>query len=509
MASVVKQRGSRRGITYRVDFRDHSKVFSFRSFDYKPAAEAVRTKVNRLEQLRGTGERPDADLMQWVNTLPAAWRARLERAELLDDRSIAAAKPLRDHVDDYHQALLDKGGTAKHAQLTKTRITAILDGTGATNLCDLDAAAVARYLADRREKTRKNGGLSVASSNHHLRALKSFCTWLVRERRTLESPVAHLAMMNADVDKQHERRALENEEMRWLLDVTRREPDRFGMTGAERATVYRLAVETGLRANELRSLRRSSFTLEGDELSVVVSAGYSKHRREDHLPLRTDTAGLMRGFLARKLPAALAFNLPGSDKTAMMLRADLEAARLAWIDDATTDVDRKRRESSAFLVYRDDAGRVADFHSLRHTFITNLARGGVHPKDAQALARHSTITLTMDRYSHVSRRALGKALDALPDLSGPVRQSMRATGTDDATASLGSAQRNAQHARGFQRHSVAPNGTSNGSVSAVSDDYEGAQTPSTQAENAMVKGNAPTGPSRTRTCDQRIMSPPL
>ena len=39
------------------------------------------------------------------------------------------------------------------------------------------------------------------------------------------------------------------------------------------------------------------------------------------------------------------------------------------------------------------------FHALRHTFITNLARSGVHPKTAQSLARHSTITLTMDRYS--------------------------------------------------------------------------------------------------------------
>ena len=60
----------------------------------------------------------------------------------------------------------------------------------------------------------------------------------------------------------------------------------------------------------------------------------------------------------------------------------------------------RRDLDEAGIPYRDDAGRVADFHSLRHTFITNLARGGVHPKVAQALARHSTITLTMDRYSH-------------------------------------------------------------------------------------------------------------
>jgi integrase len=62
-------------------------------------------------------------------------------------------------------------------------------------------------------------------------------------------------------------------------------------------------------------------------------------------------------------------------------------------------------------------GRVADFHSLRHTFISNLAAGGVHPTTAQLLARHSTITLAMDRYTHSFRGDEGAALAVLPDLT--------------------------------------------------------------------------------------------
>jgi len=67
---------------------------------------------------------------------------------------------------------------------------------------------------------------------------------------------------------------------------------------------------------------------------------------------------------------------------------------------------------------------VADFHSLRHTFISNLARGGVHPKVAQSLARHSTITLTMDRYSHTLVGEHADALAVLPDLSATGRQAV-------------------------------------------------------------------------------------
>ena len=87
--------------------------------------------------------------------------------------------------------------------------------------------------------------------------------------------------------------------------------------------------------------------------------------------------------------------------------------------------------AAAGIEDRDQDGRVVDFHALRHTFVTNLARSGVHPKTAQALARHSTITLTMDRYSHTVIEEQADALKALPDLSGPDRSSLRKTGTED------------------------------------------------------------------------------
>jgi len=43
-----------------------------------------------------------------------------------------------------------------------------------------------------------------------------------------------------------------------------------------------------------------------------------------------------------------------------------------------------------------------------------LAMSGVHPKLAQELARHSSITLTLDRYSHVRLVDRAAALEALP-----------------------------------------------------------------------------------------------
>ena len=176
--------------------------------------------------------------------------------------------------------------------------------------------------------------------------------------------------------------------------------------------LYELAVTSGLRAGELRSLAWDCFDLSDDPPTVTVRAAYSKYRRDDTLPLKASTAQMLArwrdesGPVDREHPV---FAMP--EKTATMIRADL----------ADADIE-----------YRDADGRVCDFHALRHSFVSALARGGVHPKVAQQLARHSTITLTMDRYSHTVVGELAAGLHALPDLSPrPDAERLRATGTAD------------------------------------------------------------------------------
>jgi hypothetical protein len=78
-------------------------------------------------------------------------------------------------------------------------------------------------------------------------------------------------------------------------------------------------------------------------------------------------------------------------------------------------------------------GRVADFHALRHTFISNLARSGAHPKVAQALGRHATVQLTPGRYSHTLVQDERAGIEALPDIE-PTDDREAATGTDAADA---------------------------------------------------------------------------
>ena len=356
-------------------------------------------------------------------------RAAMEHAGMVNPYEQHHKRPLTEHVDDWHAGLLANGATQTYADLSRKRVQTVLDAIQTKSWNDLDPNRISGYLAERRRK-----GLSIESSNHYARRVKQFCRWLVRTKRAPDSPVECLRLLNSRTDRRHDRRAFDLDELRQLLNATQTGRVRIGMTGPDRAMLYKLAVSTGFRAGELRSLTPLSFDLDADLPTVTVAASFSKHRREDVQPIREDLADALRGYLDGRDLNEPVFPMPQPSGVSRMLQADLRAARRWWIRTVGGRGERRKQWESGFLAYRDDAGQVLDFHAFRHTFITNLALGGVHPKTAQQLARHSTIALTMDRYTHTTRTAAAAALDALPDLAidSPECETLRATGTCDA-----------------------------------------------------------------------------
>ena len=364
-------------------------------------------------------------------------------------------RPLAEQAEEFGRYLSGKGNTEGHVKKTVAHCLAVLEGIGADAFEDLQPSAVVEFLAGLRDKAderppleegrewftkaelvatvgvhpasvarllRKDGlqgagngkarrypravvaalrerlrpGVGVSTSNHYLTSVKGFTRWLVRDRRALLDPLACLSRMNADADLRVRRRALDPADFARLVEAARRARPFRSLSGADRAVIYPLAARAGLRASELASLSPASFDF--DAPSVTVEAAYSKRRRKDVQPLPADAAELLRAYVAGR-PAALPL-WPGTwpEVGAEMVRLDLAAAGIAFLDAD---------------------GLVYDFHALRHQFITDMVNAGVHPKDAQALARHSTITLTMDRYAHVRPANLHAALDRLAPLAEP------------------------------------------------------------------------------------------
>jgi integrase len=392
MASILKQ-------SYTVKDKNGKRVRKKSAFwyvDYK-TAEGKRKRVKGFKDKAATAQLA-AELER---------KAELAQRGIIDRYAEDRKKPLKQHLGDFHQSLLAKGNTVGHAKQTSTRAGEIINLCKFTMWTDISASKVQRCLADLRDK---EDGLSAGTSNAYLQAVKQFCRWMVQDGRASESPLTHLKRMNAKVDRRHERRALEPDEMRSLLATTIKGPKRFGMEGYERALLYKVAAETGLRANELRSLKVSSFDFETNTVNVRCS--YTKNKNKAEISLRPDTTAELKNFFAGRLPDVRAFG--GTHKrltarTAMMLKADLVAAKIPYVDDY---------------------GLYADFHALRHTTGSLLAASGVHPKVAQSIMRHGDINLTMSLYTHTLRGQESEAVKSLPDLSLSGNESLKATGTD-------------------------------------------------------------------------------
>ena len=404
-------------------------------------------------------------------------KAELAKAGIVDPFERHHKRPLLQHLGDFEAALLAKGDTPKQARQVASRARRVLTDCKMVFMGDLSASRVMEYLTGLREtrralpqldlgkeaytkaelaaalgirphnltslvrrhalpaigqgkarrflretaeclRERLSQGSSVQTTNFYLQAVKQFCRWLVKDRRTADNPLAHLSGGNVRMDRRHDRRELTEGELRRLLTATKASERTFrGLTGSHRFHLYAAACGTGFRASALASLTPESFDLDAETPTVTLPARLNKNRRLRVQPLPPDVADLMRDYLeARPAGQPLWGGTWAKDnKGAEMMRGDLEAAGIAYATEGP------------------DGPQYADFHALRHSFLTLGGRAGIDLRTLQELAGHHSPILTA-RYSH--RRlydlagAVGKLPCFLPDQTDTNAKTLHATGTD-------------------------------------------------------------------------------
>jgi integrase len=355
------------------------------AFSNKRATEKAAEKI---EELLSSGGILSPDLQKWIENLRENMREKLIKFGLIDNQRISnhLGKTLAQHLDDFRGALLAKGNGKGYADQIKTAVELIFTKCGFKVWSDIDANKVYTFLAD----LRSENGIGQRSFNYYLKSCKQFCKWLCKEQRATTNPLEHLSCVT-QTEKRCRRRALTLDEQHKLLEATESGATHHNLTGCERRLVYTLALQTGLRANEIRTLTVASFDFA--ECIVTLQGAYAKNKKTAVIDLKPETAAELKTFLAGKILNTRAFAIP--NQPSKMIKRDLEVAEIEYETDKGT----------------------ADFHALRHSFITNLARSGVKPYEAMALARHSSITLTMNYYTHTVRESLRKIINEQPDLT--------------------------------------------------------------------------------------------
>jgi site-specific recombinase XerD len=334
-----------------------------------------------------------------------------EAAGLVDPTDKQRRRPLKQHLDEFLKYQRNRGVTEKQLVTLLGQLQKAIDAGKWKRIADITPTSIMAFLGEL-----KLQGRSAQTLNHYLKSCRSFTAWLVRNRRTLTDPLAHLPRQNVATDRRHDRRALSHLEFLALVEAARAGGSVEGIAGPDRAMLYMLAAWTGLRKSEIGSLSLRSISLDGAAPTVTVAAGFSKRRRVDSVPLHPALVEQLRTWVATKPDLnsdELLFPITNR-KAHKMIATDLAAARTKWIAEAKTKAEAAKREQSDFLAYRDHDGRYADFHSLRHLFITRLSEAGISPRMAQTLARHSDIRLTLSVYTHVELADQTAAIAALP-----------------------------------------------------------------------------------------------
>jgi len=364
------------------------------------ASEQVARQLERLVALHvSSGGQTDPAMREWLRRLPPALYQRVLEHGLVDMEADGMRVTVADHLEAWGQYLRDAGRTVLQADQQRMRAATLLHGC--VRLGDVVPARVQRSL----EALRTERGWSQRTRNGYLKAGQQFERWLVKQGRALPLGLTDLDAVRVTLER--ERRALTPAEACLLLEHCQGADPLSGrswrLTGQERHVLYLVALKTGLRANELRQLRRADVDLEAGTLTV--RAAVAKSRKVRKVPLPAEVLEALAQHCMRLHPVAPLWRLP-EKLHHHLLKPDASACGIALVDGE---------------------GRHLDFHALRHTYGTWLDQhAGASPATAQALLGHADLRTTQ-RYVHAGNAMARTAAERLPTL---VRV-LSATGTDE------------------------------------------------------------------------------
>jgi integrase len=178
-----------------------------------------------------------------------------------------------------------------------------------------------------------------------------------------------------------------------------------------------LGLTCGMRRGEILALRWKDLDLDRGVVSVVQSLEQtdeglrfkdSKTGRGRAITLPAFVIEELRRLKVKQAESLLRLGIRQSGETLVCCREDGEPKQ-----------PRSITQEFAVLMRGLDLPRVR-FHDLRHSHATQPLAGGVHPKIAQERLGHSTISTTMDLYSHVTDTMQGEAAARLDAAFRPV-----------------------------------------------------------------------------------------
>ncbi len=335
------------------------------------------------------------------------------RLGLVDPKPVYARnakKPFREAADEYLDWGRTQGGLGEnpwgktHLKERKSKLAWWESNLHLKVMSDLDGILpkVEKLLRSLQENghDRKSRGVSGKTLKNYADALRAFCRWAKKRSYLKNDPLDSLGPF--DDTPISSKRILSEVEIAKLLKAA---PE-------HRRLVYEVALVTGLRARELRSLTPDDVDTARSCLRLGRMSTKNRKPYEAHIPLelavRLEAYG--RSGQARELYTQ---HFSRKDK-----RPDtIPDNPLLFVSTHPSRELDKDLKAAGLPKNVPGKGKV-DFHALRNCFITRLIEAGGNVKEVQELARHSDPRITLGIYAKADSDRLSTLVDSISTLPG-------------------------------------------------------------------------------------------
>jgi integrase len=355
--------------------------------------------------VRGTRKEAERELRRLLRTL--------DTNEHID----ASRMTVRDWLTTWLVAVRDEVSPKSHERYSEIVWGFLAPELGALRVGKLAPshiqAAYAKWAVEGR-RDGKPGGLSPRTRHHIHRILKAALGRAVEMQLLPRNP--------ADAFKKR----LPKVERKEMTTLTAEQSTRL-LEALKHTRLYwpvLLALTTGMRRGEILALRWRNVDFDHGALRVVESLEQTKAGLRFKAPKTEKARGItlpsfavdeLRRLRRQQAEELLAIGIRLSVDTLVCARADGEPHQ-----------PRSLTHEFTYAISRVKDVPSVRFHDLRHSHATQLLSAGVHPKIAQERLGHSTITTTMDLYSHLTKTMQE---DAAHQLDKAFRNAMTRTGS--------------------------------------------------------------------------------
>ena len=293
----------------------------------------------------------------------------------------AGSLKVGDYLDEWLDSIRDtlrRRTWIRHEEVVRLHLKPSL---GNTKLDRLSAPQVKSLYRSKLDRGLSPRTVQIIHATLH-KALKQAVRWSLVPRNVADS-------VDPPKAPKREIKPLDEGQVKMLLKA---------VEGEKLEALYVLAVTTGMRVGELLGIRWKDMDLQAGTLQVKRTV-FNGH---------IEAPKTLKGRRSIKL-------------TQTAIRALQEHQKVGeWVfcTKVGTPLSVHNLHNRSWKPLLKKTGLPLDtrFHDLRHTCATLLLSKGVHPKIVQEMLGHSSITITLDTYSHVLPNMQEKAAEAMEDI---------------------------------------------------------------------------------------------